>query len=147
MLHRDVMSRSLPVVYAVEELSDALTERLSPILARAKLTTAQFSVLYTLVEEGPLNLGALAQRQRCVKSNVSYITRTMVQEGLVELVTSERDQRAKVMQATKLGRERYANAKAEAQKLEQVLRRKLGTEATTRLIQACLDAATALDAL
>ena len=78
------MSRPLPFIYAVEEVGDALTERLEPILVRAQLTAAQFSVLYALIEEGPMQLGALAERQRCVKSNVSYITRVMVSEGLFE---------------------------------------------------------------
>jgi DNA-binding MarR family transcriptional regulator len=141
------MSRSLPFVYAAEELGDALTDRLNPILARAQLTAAQFSVLYALVEEGPMKLSALAERQRCVKSNVSYITRAMQSEGLVELTASEDDQRTRVMEATKLGRQRYASAKAEAQKLEAVLRRKFGAAATDQLVQACLDAAAELDAL
>lgn len=141
------MSRSLPFIYAVEELSDALTERLNPIFARAELTAAQFSVLYALIEEGPLKLSALAERQRCVKSNVSYLTRIMQTEGLITLSASEEDQRARVMQATKLGRERYATAKAESQKLESALRRKLGVAATEQLMQACLEAAATLDSL
>lgn len=141
------MSRPLPFIYAVEEVGDALTERLEPILVRAQLTAAQFSVLYALIEEGPMQLGALAERQRCVKSNVSYITRVMVGEGLVELRTSEGDQRTKLMLATKLGRQRYTAARAEAEKLESALRRKLGAAAADHLMRACLEAAAALDGL
>jgi DNA-binding MarR family transcriptional regulator len=141
------MSRALPFIYAVEEVGDALTDRLGPILAKAELTSAQFSVLYALLEEGPMKLSVLAGRQRCVKSNVSYITRIMQNEGLVELRVDDDDQRSKVMVATKLGRQRYASAKAEAEKLEATLRRKLGAAAAEQLMQACLDAAAALDAL
>jgi DNA-binding MarR family transcriptional regulator len=135
------MPRSLPFIYAAEELTDALHERLDPIFAEAKLTTAQFNVLYALVEEGPLMLSALAARQRCVKSNVSYLTRAMQRGGLVELTASDSDQRARVMTATKLGRERYGLAKAGAQKLETALRKRLGATATEQLSQACLEAA------
>ena len=79
------MPRSLPFIYAADELADALTERLERIFADAKLTTAQFSVLYALIEEGPMKLSALAERQRCVKSNVTYLTRAMQRDGVVEL--------------------------------------------------------------
>ena len=94
------MARSLPFIYAAEELSDALSERLAPLLTAAGLTATQFSVLYMLIEDGPMRLSALAEHQRCVKSNVSYITRQMQREGLVEVSSSEDDQRARVIAAT-----------------------------------------------
>lgn len=139
------MPRSLPFIYAAEELANALTERLAPMLAAAELTSAQFNVLYMLVEEGPMGPSALAEQQRCVKSNISYITRAMVRDGLIELTTSDEDQRARVISATKLGRQRYGVAKAEAQKVEAALRRAFGVDATDRLAKACLDGAAALD--
>jgi DNA-binding MarR family transcriptional regulator len=134
-------------MYAAEELADALSERLAPVLAAAELTATQFNVLYMLIEDGPMRLSALAEQQRCVKSNVSYITRQMQREGLVDLSSSEDDQRARVLSASKLGRQRYAVAKAAAQKIEHTLRRALGAEATDQLACACLEAAAALDAL
>src|SRR5690349_2900284 len=112
------MPRSLSFIYAAEELGDALAERLNPIFAAARLTSAQFSVSYALIEEGPMRPSALAERQRCVKSTVSYLTRAMQNEGLVELRTSDDDHRTKLMEATELGRQRYASARAEAHKLE-----------------------------
>lgn len=141
------MSRALPFVYAVEELADALTERIAPILANTGLTAAQFKVLYAVIEEGPMRLSALAEHQRCVKSNISYLTRAMQTDGLVELSMSEEDQRARVIRATDVGRQRYGVAKKAAQKLEKALRRALDGEVTERLTSACLEAAAALDAL
>ena len=141
------MPRSLPFIYAAEELADALSERLAPALAAAELTATQFSVLYMLIEDGPMRLSELAEHQRCVKSNVSYITRQMLREGLVELSASEEDQRARVISASKLGRQRYGVAKVAAQKIEHALRRAFGAEATDRLARACLEAAAALDRL
>ena len=141
------VSRPLPFLYAAEELANALSERLAPIFAAAELTATQFNVLYMLIEEGPMQLTALAEQRRCVKSNVSYITRAMLREGLVELSASPEDQRARVISASALGRRRYAAAKVAAQKLEHALRRALGAEAGDHLTQACLEAAAALDAL
>jgi DNA-binding MarR family transcriptional regulator len=141
------MPRSLPFIYAAEELADALSERLAPALAAAKLTATQFNVLYMLIEDGPMRLSALAEHQRCVKSNVSYITRQMQREGLIEISSSEDDQRARVISASKTGRQRYAVAKAAAQKVEHTLRRAFGADATDALARACLEAAAALDAL
>jgi DNA-binding MarR family transcriptional regulator len=141
------MRRSLPFIYAAEELADALTERLAPALAAAELTATQFNVLYMLIEDGPMRLSALAEHQRCVKSNVSYITRAMLREGLVELSSSKDDARARVISASKLGQRRYDVAKAAAQKIEQALRRALGAEASDDLARACLKAAAALDSL
>lgn len=141
------MTRSLPFMYAAEELADALSERLAPALARAELTATQFNVLYMLIEDGPMRLSALAEKQRCVKSNVSYITRQMEQAGLVEIAPGEDDRRARVLTASRLGRQRYAVASAAAQKIERSLRRALGAATVDRLSHACLEAAAALDAL
>jgi DNA-binding MarR family transcriptional regulator len=141
------MPRSLPFIYAAEELADALAERLEPAFTAAGLTTTQFSVLYILIEDGPMRLSALAEHQRCVKSNVSYITRTMQRDGLVEVSSSEDDGRARVISATKLGQRRYGIAKAVAQKVEQALRRVLGARAADDIARACLEAAAALDSL
>jgi DNA-binding MarR family transcriptional regulator len=139
------MPRSLPFIHAAEEIGDALTERLAPILASADLTPAQFNVLYMLVEDGPMTLGELAKFQRCVKSNISYITRTMERDGLVHLAASESDQRARVISASKLGIQRFDVAKAAAQKVETALRRALGANVLERIAQGCLEAAAALD--
>jgi len=141
------MPRSLPFLYAAEELADALAERLTPIFESAELTGTQFNVLYMLIEDGPMRLGELAKQQRCVKSNISYITRAMLRDGLIELSPSRDDLRARVISATKLGRSRYAVAKAAAQRLEQALRRAHGAAATDQLARACLAAAAALDGL
>ena len=139
------MARSLPFLYAAEELANAMTERLAPVLAAAELTATQFNVLYMLIEEGPMKLSALAEQRRCVKSNISYIARAMLRDGLVELSPSADDQRARVISASKLGQRRYRDARSGAQKIEQALRRALGAAATDRLADTCLEAAAALD--
>lgn len=147
LVYIEGMPRPLSFMYAAEELANALSERLVPVLALAELTATQFNVLYMLIEEGPMKLSALAEQQRCVKSNVSYIARAMLRDGLVELTASEDDQRARVLSATKLGRQRYGIAKQAAQKVERALGRKLGADRLEQVTSACLKAAAALDAL
>jgi DNA-binding MarR family transcriptional regulator len=141
------MPRALPFLYAAEELHDALSERLGPVLAAAGLTSAQFSVLYMLIEGGVTTPGGIAEQQRCVKSNVSYLLRTMQSEGLIELSSGKTDQRTRVIAATKLGQRRYAIGKAGVEKLETALARAVGARALADVTLACLDAAAALDRL
>lgn len=122
-----------------------MTERLAAAFAKAELSDTQFKVLYMLIEDGPMRLSDLAKQRRCVKSNVSYITRAMLREGLIELSASAEDGRARVVAASKLGRRRYAVARAAAQKIEDALRARLGPRAFAALERACLEAAAALD--
>jgi hypothetical protein len=71
----------------------------------------------------------------------------MLRDGLVELAASERDARARVVTASKLGQRRYAVAKAAVQKVEHAVRAQLGARAFAALESACLEAAGAFDAL
>lgn len=139
--------RALPFLYAAEELHDALTERLAPVLVDASLTSAQFSVLYMLIEGGVTTPGGIADQQRCVKSNVSYLLRTMQAEGLIAIAPGKADQRTRVIATTKLGERRYAIGKAGVEKLERDLSRALGSRALADVTRACLDTAAALDRL
>ncbi|MEM9195582.1 MAG: MarR family transcriptional regulator, partial [Myxococcota bacterium] len=76
-------SDSIAILYWVQEVSDAVDEQLGPVAADAALTLPQFHLLYYVVERGPMRLGELAKRQRCVKSNVSNLVRTMAEKDLV----------------------------------------------------------------
>jgi DNA-binding MarR family transcriptional regulator len=146
-VYTQAMPRALPFLYAAEELHDALTERLAPVLAEAGLTSAQFSVLYMLIEGGVTTPGGIAEQQRCVKSNVAYLVRPMHREGLIELSSGKADQRTRVIAATKLGQRRYAKGKAGVEKLESTLALALGSRALADVVRACLDTAAALDGL
>jgi DNA-binding MarR family transcriptional regulator len=141
------MPRSLPFLYAAEELSDALTERLAPVLAEAELTATQFSVLYLLVEGGPMTPSALADQQRCVKSNASYLVRTMQRDGLIELASGQDDQRTRRITPTRLGRKRYAVAKAGVAAFERALAKALGGHVLAAVTKGCLETARAIDSL
>ena len=134
-------------MFAADELGDALAERMAPILAASELTATQFRVLYLLIEQGPMTPSALATQERCVKSNITYITRAMLRAKLVVLTPSADDQRARVITASPLGRRRYGAAKAGAAEVERALRRAVGAAATAQLERACLAAAAALDRL
>ncbi len=139
------MDPSTSVIYAVQELVDAVDDRLSPGLAEAGLSKAQFNVFYHVVEDGPLRLSDLARYRRCVRSNVTYLVRKMETEGLLSLTEDPHDRRVRIVHATQEGLARYRVARDAAAEIERKLRRTLGSDAD-RLAMLCLTGATALDA-
>ena len=140
-----VSSLSTSLVYALQEAADALEEQLTPLVAKAGLTLPQFSLLFYVIEEGPMRLGELARKERCVKSNVSNLVRKMEAQDLVMLRSDEGDRRARLIAATREGRARYASARRAVQQTENTLRRALGEEASSTLARLSLAAAGVLD--
>lgn len=139
------MSRQIPLIYAIRELADALDEKMGPLLAEANLTVSQFSVLHLLAEEGPMRAGQLAEHQRCVKSNISYLIRTMEKEGLLELQEDPNDRRARTLNVSALGWKRYRFARNKAARIERKLIKKLKEGEGDTLERLCLSAANQLD--
>ncbi|ACY13994.1 MarR family winged helix-turn-helix transcriptional regulator [Haliangium ochraceum] len=139
------MTPSVELLHAISELSDALGEKMSDVVAAGKLTASQFNLLYDLEHEGPMRLGELARFRRCVKSNVSNLVRGMERDGLVELKASPEDRRARVVSPSALGRRRLRAALRVGNQLERGLRDSLGEARAQRLRKLCLDAAAILD--
>ncbi len=139
------MNSSISVLYAVQELMDAVDERLPEVLAAADLSKAQFNLMVHVVEDGPLRLSDLARYRRCVRSNVTYLARTMETEGLLSLTEDPEDRRARIVRATKKGLARYRLALEGATRIEKKLHRILGSDAK-KLAELCLSGAAGLDA-
>ena len=68
------------------------------------VSVTQCHALETLVEHGPLRLGALAQRLFLDKSTTSRVVATLVKKGYVEQHPERADRRATALQATRRGR-------------------------------------------
>jgi MarR family 2-MHQ and catechol resistance regulon transcriptional repressor len=68
------------------------------------VSVTQCYALETLVEQGPLRLGALAQRLFLDKSTTSRVAATLVRKGYVEQRADPTDGRATTLQATRRGR-------------------------------------------
>ncbi|MEL6187734.1 MAG: MarR family transcriptional regulator [Myxococcota bacterium] len=133
------------MLYAIQEASDALDERLAPLVMEAGLTLPQFRLLWYVVEQGPMRLSELARHRRCVKSNISNLVRAMEREDLIEVGPAPDDGRARLVRPTRRGRATYTAAAQEARRVEEALRTQLGGREARRLERLSLSAAKRLD--
>ena len=98
-------SHPCPVSTALIEAARTLESRLEQALAPHQLSLAKFGVLRCLVhEDRPLPLSAIAQRQRCVRSNMTQLTDRLEADGLVRRVDDPNDRRAVLAEPTEAGR-------------------------------------------
>jgi DNA-binding MarR family transcriptional regulator len=93
----------------------AVSSRLDDILEGHGLSTAKLGVLRQLAE-GSLPLGALAQRQSCVRSNITQLIDRMEGEGMVRRLPAPDDRRVTLAEITDSGRARlHAGLAAQAE--------------------------------
>jgi DNA-binding MarR family transcriptional regulator len=72
------------------------------------ISVPKFQALKNLVEAGgSLSLGQLAERQACVKSNVTQLVDRLAADGLVRRVPEPQDRRSILAEITDSGRHRY----------------------------------------
>jgi DNA-binding MarR family transcriptional regulator len=138
---------SVSLLYALREAADAYDERMTASCATAGLTLSQFALLYLVVEEGPMRLGKVAENRRCVKSNISYLVRTMEKEGLLEILADTDDRRVRHVHASPKGNKAFRMALRAADQLEKDVRAALGEKVTNDVIQRMMGIAKAIDAL
>jgi DNA-binding MarR family transcriptional regulator len=104
-------SHPCPVSAALIEAARTLESRLEAALAPLHLSLAKFGVLRCLVhEQRPLPLSAIAQRQRCVRSNMTQLTDRLEADGLARRVDDPHDRRAVLAEPTEAGRVALAEA-------------------------------------
>jgi len=100
-----------PVSAAVIEAARTLETRLEQALAPLQLSLAKFGVLRCLVhEQRALPLSAIAQRQKCVRSNMTQLTDRLEADGLVRRIDDPEDRRAVLAEPTAAGRVAVARA-------------------------------------
>lgn len=100
-----------PVSAALIEAARTLESRLEAALAPLQLSLAKFGVLRCLVhEQRPLPLSAIAQRQKCVRSNMTQLTDRLEADGLARRVDDPHDRRAVLAEPTEAGRLAFAEA-------------------------------------
>lgn len=139
------MVARVSVLYALHEAVDAFDEQITPLCAAVDLTVAQFSLLYLVVEEGPMRLGELAHHRRCVKSNVSYLVRAMEKNDLLELRADPDDRRVRHVHASAKGLAAFRKVRRGEARIERKLRQALGDEVADELIDRCMAVAGILD--
>ena len=85
-----------------------LEARLEAELADVGLSLAKFGVLKTLAESNqPMPLSQLAERNRCVRSNITQLVDRLEAEGLVQRVDDASDRRVVRASLTPQGRQSF----------------------------------------
>jgi DNA-binding MarR family transcriptional regulator len=94
------------LMFALMERAHGLEDRLEEALAGVGTSIAKHGVLRLLVEAGePVALSALAERQACVRSNMTQLVDRLEAEGSVERKQDPNDRRSVRASLTPLGRE------------------------------------------
>jgi DNA-binding MarR family transcriptional regulator len=108
------------------------------------ISVTQCYALETLVDHGPLRLGALADRLFLDKSTTSRVIASLVKKGYVEQQVEDADRRASALQATSSGRRLCTRITADLVKQQKQLLQDLEPdvrEAVVRVIRGLARAA------
>src|SRR5689334_18480351 len=102
--------------YQLGHAAQEVEARMERALGEVGLSLAKAKLLRHLhSSKEPLPLGALAEKNSCVKSNVTQLMDRMESEGLVNRIPDPEDRRSVLAQITPEGRRRY---EAAAKRLE-----------------------------
>jgi DNA-binding MarR family transcriptional regulator len=94
-------------LFSLLHAAKALEERLEAKLSEVGLSGAKFSALTVLANAAdPLALSEMAERQSCVRSNITQLVDRLEADGLVRRVADPTDRRSIRAAITPLGRER-----------------------------------------
>ena len=104
-----VQTASAPsVLFRVLRSAHELESRLEAALAGVGLSFAKMGVLEPLMKaDGPLTLGELAERVRCVKSNLTQLVDRLEADGLVRRINDVEDRRVRRASLTPAGRKAH----------------------------------------
>jgi DNA-binding MarR family transcriptional regulator len=106
-------------VFALLEAARNIQERLEGALEAVGLSAAKYMALEVLVRAGDsLTLGELADRLKCVRSNVTQLVDRLEADGLVKRADHPEDRRAIRAMVTPLGIERQAAGARAVQQLQ-----------------------------
>lgn len=88
-------------------------ERLEAALADAELSLPKYTVLtFLAASDEPLTLSDIAERMKCVRSNITQLVDRLEADGLVKRVDHPKDRRVVHAALTPLGRERQTRGAA-----------------------------------
>lgn len=107
-------------------VAHALQGRLEAALESIGLSSPKYLVLQRLLEAGgPVSLSCLADRQKCVRSNITQLVDRLEADGLVERVGDPADRRAVRAAVTPLGVERFKAATTAIDQVQEQLASRL----------------------
>ena len=140
-LGRPSLGADVSAVGALLKAHHAISSRLDDLLEPHGLSVAKLGVLRQL-SRGQLPLGALAQRQSCVRSNITQLIDRMEGEDLVRRVSDPDDRRVTLAEITEAGRARLESGRAAQAEAERVLFRELSAEEVQQLTRLLVRVAT-----
>lgn len=125
-----------PVMTAMIHAARLLDGRIEAALAPLRLSLAKVGVLRHLVQEGaPLALSVLAERNRCVRSNITQLADRLEADGYLRRVADPADRRAVLAEPTTAGVLAYQQAVAVLGDEEQRFASLLPPELRARLVE------------
>jgi DNA-binding MarR family transcriptional regulator len=99
------------LLFQILDAAEQVESRLEAEFAKVGLSGAWASVLYALGQAAdPLSLGEVADRNRCVKSNITQLIDRLEADGLVRRVNDPDDRRVRRAALTVAGRKAYEDA-------------------------------------
>jgi DNA-binding MarR family transcriptional regulator len=140
-LRRSPQGTDASPVGALIKAHHAISSRLDDLLEPLGLSVAKLGVLRQLAR-GSLPLGALAQRQSCVRSNITQLVDRMEAEGLVRRVADPDDRRVTLAEITEAGHARLQAGRSAQAEAERVLFRDLGPDEVQQLTRLLVRVAT-----
>jgi DNA-binding MarR family transcriptional regulator len=125
-----------PVTFALVRAAKAAESRVESSLDRLGLSMAKIGVLRQLVVAGePVALGQLAERNACVKSNMTQLVDRLEADGLVTRTSDPADRRSVLAAITEEGRRRYEEASRLLAEREQTLVAELGARGASDVLR------------
>lgn len=105
------MTDPAPVSTALIHAARMLDSRIETALAPLRLSLAKVGILKHLVQEGaPLALSVLAERNRCVRSNITQLADRLEADGYLRRLADPQDRRAVLAEPTTAGVVAYQQA-------------------------------------
>ena len=97
---------------ALMHAASVLQDRMERACEEAGITSAKFGPLFVLLQAGgTLPLGELADRVKCVRSNMTQLVDRLEADGLVRRTNDPDDRRVVRAELTPIGEERAKDAK------------------------------------
>jgi len=130
------------VVSSLLETAEAVEARLEAAVSPLGLSLAKLGVLHPLAEaRGPLPLSALAERQHCVRSNITQLVDRLEKDGLVRRRPDPADRRGVLAALTPAGEQAYAKGMRALVETQQAIVRTLDA-GDAKSLKSALDALT-----
>lgn len=113
--------------YAVKRLQLAVRTAVDTAVASTKLSMAQFAVLRTLADSGPMPAAELARRCFITRQSMQDVLGCLRDRGLVDTVVSDSGVRSRRLEVTAQGREVLGDATLRVQAVDDRMLRGLSS--------------------